>query len=62
MPNFRQRDVTDCGAACLAYVFHHYRLEVSLALLRRKIGTNQQGSTALGLVEGPEPLVLPPKG
>ena len=51
MPTFRQRDVTDCGAACLAFVFHHYKLDVSLALLRRKSGTNQQGSTALGLVE-----------
>lgn len=51
MPTFRQRDVTDCGAACLAFVFHHYRLDVSMALLRRRTGTNQQGSTALGIVE-----------
>ena len=51
MPNFRQRDVTDCGAACLAYVFHHYGHDISIALLRRQSGTNQSGTTALGLVD-----------
>lgn len=35
----------------MAYVFHHYRLNVSVALLRRVAGTNKNGSTALGLVE-----------
>jgi ABC-type bacteriocin/lantibiotic exporter with double-glycine peptidase domain len=62
MPSFRQRDETDCGAACLAYVLHHYRLDVSLALLRRRIGTNQQGSTALGLVETARAFGLTAKG
>ena len=62
MPSFRQRDATDCGAACLAYVLHHYRLDVSLAVLRRRIGTNQQGSTALGLVETARAFGLTAKG
>jgi len=62
MPTFKQRDVTDCGATCLAYVLHHYGLHVSIALLRQAAGTNKQGTTALGLVESAEKFGLIGKG
>lgn len=48
---FRQRDITDCGAACLRFVGAHYRCDVPVERWRQLAGTNQRGSTALGLVE-----------
>lgn len=51
MRSFKQHDVTDCGAACLAYVFHQHGLELSISVIRQKSGTNRSGTTALGLVD-----------
>lgn len=51
MPDFKQHDVTDCGAACLAYVFHRHGLALSLSAIRQQAGTNRGGTTALGLVD-----------
>lgn len=51
MPDFKQHDVTDCGAACLAYVFHRHGLAMSLSAIRQCTGTNRGGTTALGLVD-----------
>ncbi len=58
----RQRDITDCGAACLRFVAANYRREVPLARLRQLAGTNQRGSTALGLVEAARQLGFTAKG
>jgi ATP-binding cassette subfamily B protein len=49
--DFRQHDETDCGAACLAFIFHHYGKSVSLSVIRQRSGTNRGGTTALGLVD-----------
>ncbi|MDX2186700.1 MAG: ABC transporter transmembrane domain-containing protein [Opitutaceae bacterium] len=51
MPDFKQHDATDCGAACLAYVFHKYGLAMSFSAIRQRTGTNRSGTTALGLVD-----------
>jgi ABC-type bacteriocin/lantibiotic exporter with double-glycine peptidase domain len=51
MRNFRQHDVTDCGAACLAFIFHRHGLAMSVSSIRQKTGTNRGGTTALGLVD-----------
>jgi ABC-type bacteriocin/lantibiotic exporter with double-glycine peptidase domain len=51
MPDFKQHDVTDCGAACLAYVFDRHGLAMSLSAIRQQAGTNRGGTTALGLVD-----------
>jgi len=51
MPDFKQHDVTDCGAACLAYVFDWHGLAMSLSAIRQQAGTNRGGTTALGLVD-----------
>ncbi len=56
MKQFRQRDITDCGAACLAFVATHHRKTLPVARLRQLAGTNQRGSTALGLVEAARQL------
>lgn len=62
MPTFRQRDVTDCGAACLGFVAAHYRKRLPIARLRQLAGTGQKGSTALGLVEAARGLGFTAKG
>ncbi len=62
MPDFRQHDVTDCGAACLAYVFHQHGLRMSISAIRRQAGTNRSGTTALGLVDTAKNLGFEAKG
>lgn len=62
MPHFKQRDLTDCGAACFAYVCHHYRLRLPVARLRQELGTNLQGTTAAGLVQAARRLGFTARG
>ena len=62
MTKFRQRDITDCGAACLGFVAAHFKKVLPVAQLRRLTGTNQQGSTALGLIEAAKRLGFSAKG
>lgn len=59
---YQQHDVTDCGAACLGFVSAHYGKILPLARLRQIAGTNQRGSTALGLVEAARQLGFTAKG
>ncbi|MDI1248005.1 MAG: peptidase domain-containing ABC transporter [Lacunisphaera sp.] len=59
---FKQRDITDCGAACLGFVAAHYRKVFPVARLRQLAGTSQQGSTALGMVEAARQLGFTAKG
>jgi ATP-binding cassette subfamily B protein len=60
--SFKQRDLTDCGAACFAFVCDHYRLRLPLARLRQELGTNQNGTTAAGLVQAATRLGFTAKG
>lgn len=62
MQSFRQRDITDCGAACLRFIGAHYGSDVSVAQWRQLAGTNQRGSTALGLIEAARQLGFTAKG
>ena len=59
---WKQRDITDCGAACLGCVAAHYRKKFPVARLRQLAGTNQKGSTALGMVEAARRLGFTAKG
>jgi ATP-binding cassette subfamily B protein len=59
---FKQRDLTDCGAACFAFVCDHYRLRLPLAQLRRELGTSQTGTTAASLVHAAKRLGFTAKG
>lgn len=54
--NIRQRDITDCGAACLASVAAHYRLQLPVSRIRQYAGTDNRGTTVLGLLEAAEKL------
>jgi len=47
----KQRDITDCGAACLASVAAYYQLEIPIARIRQKAGTDKQGTNVLGMIE-----------
>ena len=47
----KQRDITDCGAACLASVAANYNLALPVARIRQLAGTDKKGTNVLGLVE-----------
>ncbi len=52
----KQRDITDCGAACLASVSEHYKLKIPVSRIRQIAGTDQRGTNALGMVEAAKQL------
>ena len=47
----KQRDLKDCGCACLLSIIRYYGGNVSMEQLRIDTKTNQQGTTAYNLVE-----------
>ncbi|HLN20217.1 MAG TPA: peptidase domain-containing ABC transporter [Bacteroidales bacterium] len=47
----KQRDITDCGAACLASVSAFYNLKIPVARIRQYASTDKKGTNILGLVE-----------
>jgi len=53
-----QRDETDCGPACLASLAEHYGLSSSVAAIRDLAGTDQDGTTLLGLAEAADSIGL----
>ncbi|HEY0967185.1 MAG TPA: peptidase domain-containing ABC transporter [Opitutaceae bacterium] len=62
MSDFKQRDATDCGACCLAFIAKHYGRRLSVAQIRQWSGTGPQGTTALGLIESAGRIGLTAKG
>lgn len=58
----KQHDITDCGAACLASVAAHFRLELPIARIRQYAGTDKKGTNILGLLEAANKLGLEAKG
>jgi len=57
-----QRDITDCGAACLVSVAAYYHLQLPVTRVRQYAGTDKQGTTILGLIEAAEQLNFQAKG
>jgi ATP-binding cassette subfamily B protein len=47
----KQRDVTDCGAACLVSVAASYGYHFSVGKIRQIAGTDKRGTNMLGMVE-----------
>ena len=47
----KQRDISDCGAACLASVSAYFGLHIPVSLIRRYAGTDKQGTNLQGLME-----------
>jgi len=58
----KQRDITDCGAACLVSVAAHYRLHLAVSRIRQYAGTDKQGTNVLGMIEAAEQLGFQAKG
>ena len=58
----KQRDITDCGAACLASVAAHYNLSLPVARIRQFAGTDKKGTNVLGLVEAATKMGFLAKG
>ena len=59
---FRQRDITDCGAACLASVAAHFRVRIPVSRIRQLAGTDKRGTNIQGLVEAAEKMGFLAKG
>src|SRR6267142_1299936 len=47
----KQRDLSDCGAACLASVAAYFGLQIPVSRIRRYAGTDKQGNSLYGLIE-----------
>lgn len=58
----KQRDITDCGAACLASVTAHYKLKLPVAKIRQYASTDTKGTNVLGLIEAATKLGFEAKG
>lgn len=58
----KQRDITDCGAACLASIASHYQLKLPVSRIRQYAGTDKRGTNVLGLIEAAEKLGFQAKG
>ena len=58
----RQRDITDCGATCIASIAAYYHLGIPVSKIRQMAGTDQKGTTAWGLIKAAEKLGFTAKG
>lgn len=52
----KQRDITDCGAACLATISKQYGYHTSMEKIRKLAGTDQLGTNAYGLLQASEAM------
>jgi ATP-binding cassette, subfamily C, bacterial len=55
-PCIPQRSIEDCGVACLLTIAKYYGRNLKYGDVREAIGTNQQGSTLLGIRRGAEAI------
>jgi len=58
----KQRDITDCGAACLASVAAHYKFRLPVSRIRQMAGTDKKGTNVLGLLKASEKMGFTAKG
>lgn len=58
----KQRDITDCGAACLASVANYYKLQLPVSKIRQMASTDQKGTNILGLIEASKKMGFSAKG
>jgi ATP-binding cassette, subfamily C, bacteriocin exporter len=52
----KQRDISDCGAACLASVAAYFGLKIPISRIRQYAGTGKQGTSLYGLIMAAEKL------
>ncbi len=58
----KQRDITDCGAACLASIGAYYKLKLPVSRIRQMAGTDKKGTNLLGLIKASEKMGFTAKG
>jgi len=58
----KQHDITDCGAACLASIAAHFKLNYPIARIRQYAGTDKKGTNVFGLIKAAEKLGFDAKG
>jgi len=58
----KQRDITDCGAACLGAISKHYKLQLPISRIRQIAGTDKKGTNVFGMVQAAEKLGFTAKG
>lgn len=58
----KQRDITDCGAACLASVAAYYKMMMPVARIRQYAGTDKKGTNVLGIITAAQKLGFVAKG
>ena len=58
----KQRDITDCGAACLASVAAFYNVSLPVSKIRQFAGTDSKGTNVLGLIEAAVKMGFTAKG
>jgi ABC-type bacteriocin transporter len=58
----KQRDISDCGAACLCSVSAYYKLHLPVSRVRQFANTERSGTNVLGMVEACEKLGFLAKG
>ena len=58
----KQKDKSDCGAACLATVANLYGMDYPISRIREIAGTNQKGTSAFGLIKAAENIQLDARG
>ena len=58
----KQRDITDCGATCLASVAACYKLKWPVSKIRQIAGTDKKGTNILGMVEASKKMGFVAKG
>lgn len=58
----KQHDYKDCGAACLASIGNHYKVNLPIARIRQLANTDQKGTNVLGIIEAAEQMGFTAKG
>jgi ATP-binding cassette, subfamily C, bacteriocin exporter len=58
----KQRDITDCGAACLASIAAFHDLKLPVARIRQLASTDKKGTNVLGIIEAANKLGFDAKG
>lgn len=58
----KQHDIKDCGAACLASIGNHYKVNLPLARIRQYANTDKRGTNVLGILEAAEKMGFTAKG
>ena len=58
----KQRDIMDCGAACLASIAAHYKLHIPVAKIRQYASTDKRGTNVLGMIQAAEKMGFTAKG